>query len=91
MVTPERMIGKTDFDFMPHDLAQKASEQDNQILQTGQSLVNSLEKIKDAGGNERWISITKVPRCDSQGRIIGTLSLSRDITSYTNVQEMKAQ
>ena len=91
MVTPERMIGKTDFDFMPQDLAQKACAQDNQILQTGNSIVNSLEKIKDAAGNERLISITKVPRYDSKERIIGTLSLSRNINNYTNAQEMKPQ
>ncbi|MBN1860737.1 MAG: PAS domain-containing protein, partial [Candidatus Thermoplasmatota archaeon] len=91
MVSPERMIGKSDFDFMPQDLAQKAYEQDNQILQTGGSIVNSFEKIRDAAGNERWISVTKVPRYDSTGRIIGTLSLSRDVTDGKDGQEMKPQ
>lgn len=91
MVPPERIIGKTDFDFMPREQAQKAYEQDTKILQTGDALMNSVEAIRDAAGNERWISLTKVPRYDSAGKIIGTLSLSRDITEWKQVRETKQQ
>jgi PAS domain S-box-containing protein len=88
-VRPEAMIGKTDFDFLPADQAQKESDDDNQVLQTGKSIINSIEKITDTDGAEHWYSVTKVPRYDLMGRIIGTLSISRNVTEWKKLQEIK--
>jgi two-component system sensor histidine kinase/response regulator len=88
-VRPEAMIGKTDFDFLPADQAQKAFDDDNQILQTGKSIINCIEKITDTDGAEHWYSVTKVPRYDLMGRIIGTLGISRNVTEWKKLQEIK--
>jgi PAS domain S-box-containing protein len=84
-VQPGAMIGKTDFDFLPTDQAQKAFEEDNKILQTGQSIINCIEKITDSNGSEQWYSITKLPRYDLKGKIIGILSISRNVTEWKKV------
>jgi PAS domain S-box-containing protein len=89
MVTPEEMIGKTDFDFLSKDQAQKSFNDDTQILQTGKSIINCIEKITDFNGLEQWYSVTKVPRYDSNGIIIGTLGISRNITEWKKLQEIK--
>jgi len=88
-VRPGAMIGKTDFDFLPIDQAQKAFDEDNKILQTGQTIINDIEKITDSNGSEQWYSVTKVPRYDLEGRIIGTLGISRNITEWKKLQEIK--
>jgi PAS domain S-box-containing protein len=86
---PEMMIGKTDFDFLSKDQAQKVFDQDTQILQTGTPIINNFEKTFDASGAENWFSVTKVPRFDKDGRIIGTLGLLRNVTEWKKHQEIK--
>ena len=88
-VRPEAMIGKTDFDFLPADQAQKEFDEDNKVLQTGKSIINCIEKITDTDGTEQWYSVTKVPRYDSGGKIIGTLGISRNVTEWKKLQEIK--
>jgi len=79
---PEEMIGKTDFDFLPKEEAQKAFDDDSKILQTGHQIIDKLEKITGSDHLERWISVTKVPRYNTEGHIIGTMGISRDVTKW---------
>ncbi|GAG59911.1 unnamed protein product, partial [marine sediment metagenome] len=79
-VTKKDMIGKTDFDFFLEGDARKTNEDDHRVMETGKPIVNKTEKITDKNGVERWISVTKIPRYDTEGRIVGTMGISRDIT-----------
>jgi two-component system, sensor histidine kinase and response regulator len=79
-VSEESMIGKTDFDFLPPEEAQKACADDTQIMKTGQPILDEIEKITGADGSERWVSVTKLPRFNKDQQIIGTMGISRDIT-----------
>jgi PAS domain S-box-containing protein len=88
-IRPDAVIGKTDFDFLPHEAAQKAFDEETQILQTGNSVINSCEKITDATSNEQWISVTMVPRYDHKGAIIGILGLLRNVNEGKKLQEIK--
>ena len=88
-VNPEDMVGKTDFDFMPEDQARKSFEDDEELLKTGKFIVNKIEKLIGNDGMERWISVTKVPRFDEEGNIIGTVGISRDITEWKRLEEMQ--
>ncbi len=87
-VTPEEMIGKTDFDFLPEVQARHSSEDDEEILRTGKYIINKLERITNVDGNERWVNITKVPRFDSSGNIVGTAGISRDVTEFKRLEKM---
>jgi PAS domain S-box-containing protein len=88
-VCPEVMIGKTDFDFLPIDQAQKASDDDRKVLQTGVPIRNTVEKTIGADGTEQWFSVTKVPRFDRAGTIIGTLCISRDVTEWKRLLQLQ--
>ena len=85
--TPEEMIGKTDYDFLPEEEAKKSFDDENQILQTGQPIINKVEKITHTDGTERWVSVTKVPRFSPEGDIIGTVGISRDITEQEQAKK----
>ena len=87
-VKPEEMVGKTDFDFLSPEQAQKAFKDDEEVLNTGKFIINKAEKITNNDGTTRWLSVTKIPRFDPEGNIIGTMGISRDITavSYTHLR-----
>ncbi len=87
-VKPEEMIGKTDFDFLPDIVAKKAFDDDKEIMDTGKFIVNKIEKLLNEDGSERWVSVTKIPRFDREGNIIGTMGISRDVTEWKKLEEM---
>ncbi len=78
--TPENMIGKTDYDFLSEEDAERIHKDDQKVMKTGKSLVNKTEKYVNEDGDERWVSVTKIPRYGAEGSIIGTMGISRNIT-----------
>jgi PAS domain S-box-containing protein len=75
---PSEAVGKTDFDFFPH--AQLSYEKEQEIIRSGEPLVDEEERIIWPDGRETWVSTTKMPLLDRAGQIIGTFGISRDIT-----------
>jgi PAS domain S-box-containing protein len=84
--TEANVLGKTDFEFFPKDIATKLFEDDQAVLWKGQSLINREEKIIRADGEARWLLTTKVPWRDSNGKIIGLVGIGRDITSKKQLE-----
>ena len=87
-VSPDDMIGKTDFDFLPPDEARKAFEDDEEVLNTGKFIINKIEKIVDSDGSEREVFVTKIPRFDPEGDIIGIMGLSRDVAEWKRLEDL---
>jgi two-component system, NtrC family, sensor kinase len=67
----DELIGKTDFDLFPTELAEGYREGDVRILTTG-TIYEATEEVIDAEGKRRRIQIVKLPVRDGQGEIIGT-------------------
>jgi sigma-B regulation protein RsbU (phosphoserine phosphatase) len=88
---PAEVLGKTDFDFFKEEHARQAFENEQEIIRTGKPLVNLEERETWADGHETWVSTTKMPLVDGQGRIIGTFGLSRDITEHKRAEEQLAK
>lgn len=86
-VAPEEMMGKTDFDFLPEGEARRTFEDDKEIMASGKFIINKIEKLTGIDGSERWVSVTKVPRFDEEGNIIGTMGISRDVTEWKKLEE----
>jgi PAS domain S-box-containing protein len=78
--TPEELLGKTDFDFYPPELANAFYEDEQNVMRSGQPLYNREETGIDGEGNEVYILTTKVPIRDSEGQIIGIAGVGRDIS-----------
>jgi PAS domain S-box-containing protein len=86
-VEAAELVGKTDADFYPPEEARRMSEDDELVMRTGRPVVGKEEKVTRPDGEARWVSVTKVPRYDDQGRTIGTVGISRDITDLKRIQE----
>lgn len=85
--TPDELLGKTDFDFYPQELAARYYADDQKVIQSGQPLVSREEPTVDAAGSRKWYSTTKVPLRDSRGKIVGLVGISRDITKRRRAEE----
>jgi PAS domain S-box-containing protein len=78
--SPNEIIGKSDFEFYPPELAGQYWAVDKQVIDTGQAVVNHEEPGRDSNGNTVWISTTKAPLRDTRGKIFGLVGIGRDIT-----------
>jgi sigma-B regulation protein RsbU (phosphoserine phosphatase) len=88
---PAEILGKTDFDFFKEEHARQAFADEQKIIRTGEPLVNLEERETWADGRETWVSTTKMPLVDVNGKIIGTFGLSRDITEHKRAEEQLAR
>ncbi|PKP55152.1 hypothetical protein CVT91_16425, partial [Candidatus Atribacteria bacterium HGW-Atribacteria-1] len=86
-VTPKNIIGKTDFDFLPKEIARQSFADDNYVMKSGRPLIDKIEKIIHLNKTDHWVSVTKVPWYDEEGKIIGTIGITRDITERQKILE----
>jgi len=85
--TPDELLGKTDFEFYPQELADKYYADDQNVIKTGQLLVGQEEPAVDPEGHRKWYSTTKVPLRDSRGNVTGIIGISRDITARKRAED----
>jgi sigma-B regulation protein RsbU (phosphoserine phosphatase) len=87
LTSEAELIGKTDFNFFREDRARQAMADEKRTIRTGDPIVDQEEKNVWPDGSETWVSTTKLPLRDSEGRIIGTFGLSRDITRRKRIED----
>ena len=83
---PAQAIGKTDRDFFPPESAEEFYQDEQRIIQTGEPLINKIEKQTTPGGELVWSSVTKMPLRDEKGRIVGIVGINRDITDLKRAE-----
>ena len=77
---PVEAINKTDFDMFSEEHAKKAFADEQDIIRTGQPVLEAEERETWPDGRETWVLTTKLPLMDHRGNVIGTMGISRDIT-----------
>ena len=87
--TEAEVIGKTDFDFFPKDIAEKLWADDQKVLQ-GQPVINQEEQVLDENGKKRWLLTSKLPLRDPNGKITGLVGIGREITEHKQAEESLA-
>jgi PAS domain S-box-containing protein len=76
----ENLVGKSDRDFFPTELAARYQADERAVLESGEALINREEPIVDADGKRGWLLTTKAPLRDTRGQIIGVVGMGREIT-----------
>jgi PAS domain S-box-containing protein len=87
---PDEAVGNSDFDFFTAEHAQRAFDDEQQILRTGEAVIGREEKETWPDGSVTWVSSTKEALRDRTGRIVGTFGISRDITGRKQAEEALA-
>ena len=74
------MIGKHDFEIFPQETAQIYYDEELPVFGTGKALLNKIDPYFDVSGNKGWVSTSKWPLLDDDGKVVGLFGISRDIT-----------
>jgi diguanylate cyclase (GGDEF)-like protein/PAS domain S-box-containing protein len=80
LARPADLVGKTDFELLPAALAQKFYVDEQQVVQSGQPMIDMEEYVFDGSGGKTWVLTTKVALRNDSGEIYGVAGVSRDIT-----------
>ncbi len=79
---PDELLGKTDFDFYPLELASVYYQQEQEVLKHGRSLLNHEEHARYLLlDEEAWLITTKVAVRDDAGRIVGLVGINYEVTT----------
>ena len=84
--TMEEILGKTDFDYFPKDLAEKYTKDDQAVMQTGQTR-EIIETHHPVGHEITTVQVVKTPLHDHSGKIIGLQGIFWDITEKKRAEE----
>ena len=77
-ISNQEIIGLTDEDLFPSEVAQEARKDDQQVIESG-DMIEIEEEIPTATGNTVRLT-RKSPAYDASGEIIGVCGVSTDIT-----------
>lgn len=76
----EDLVGKTDFDLFDPEHANKAFNDEQNIIRTQKPIIHVEDKEITVDGQVAWVSSSKMPLRDAHGNIIGTYGMSMNIT-----------
>ena len=86
----KQMIGKSDFDFIEKETAQKYFDEEQEIIKKSKGIIDVIKHEVFENGAEQWSSITKMPLITEDGECIGTFGITKDITEIKKL-ELEAQ
>ncbi len=76
----DEVTGKSDFNFFTEEHARPAFESEQEIIKSEKPILNLTEKETWEDGRVTYVSTSKMPLRDLNGKIVGTFGISRDIT-----------
>lgn len=74
------LTGLTDFDLFPREVAQVLHDCEQQIITTGEPVLDMEECFRDVAGRRKWVLTSKLPMRNDHGEIVGIVGIARDIT-----------
>jgi PAS domain S-box-containing protein len=79
---------KTDFDFFPEEIAERYYSDEQEVVWSGEAMIDRVEPVEDDEGNvEKWLLTTKVPYRDDNGKVLGLVGGSHDITARKEAED----
>jgi PAS domain S-box-containing protein len=82
----EQILGKTDHDFYPTELADKYAHDDRKVSQTG-AIFDDVEGHQKPNGERLFVHVMKVPVFDGKGNIVETQGMFWDETARVLAEE----
>ena len=82
----DQIIGKTDLDFYPPELARKFQQDDREVIRTGRIFETTEENIAP-DGEKIYVHVVKTPILDAKGRVLGTQCIFWDTTAQKRFEQ----
>ncbi len=76
----EQILGKTDYDFYPREMADKFRADDVGVMETGELREDVEANEEQSNGQLRYFQVIKTPVRNSSGHVIGLQALFWDVT-----------
>jgi PAS domain S-box-containing protein len=86
----EEIVGKTDFDLFPPELAEKYRADDLYVMESGTNL-EAVEEHRTPEGKKLFVQIVKTPIYDAHDQLIGSQVLFWDVTDRHRWEEALAE
>lgn len=90
-IKSEDIVGKTDFDFFPKKRAERMTRDDMYVMKTGRPMIDKVERATRPDGVDNYVSTTKIPMRDKEGKIIGLVGITRDITRRMQFEHLEKE
>lgn len=84
----DEMVGRNDFDIAPPDLAENYRADDRDVMKSRQK--KNVEEEVLTGGVRKWFETYKAPVIDDQGKLLGSVGFSRDISQRKHMEHTLA-
>lgn len=84
-IRPEEIVGKTDYDFYPRDLAEKYRADDRELILTGKT--KEFIEQYEVDWQKYWVNTVKTPLRDVTGNITGILGIFWDTTENKQTRD----
>ena len=81
-----QVLGKQTADIFAPELAARIEEADRKVLATGETSSFEQEYLNPGQTSPRWIAMTIAPWQDAEGRVVGVVSVSRDVTEHRQAE-----
>jgi len=83
------IVGRTDFDLYPDEIARKYVNDDTRVLDSGKSM-DVVEEVKSLDGQRKFMEVVKIPQTNHRGEIVGVLGLFWEVTDRKLAEESLA-
>ena len=80
------IVGKTDYDFFPPELAAQYQQDDRRVIESGRSC-EKVEEHQPPGGQKMYVQVVKTPLHGADGATIGLQGIFWDITQQRLADE----
>jgi PAS domain S-box-containing protein len=84
-IKAKEIVGKTDYDFFPRELAEKYRADDKRIMRASET--EDINEKCVQGGKEVFVRTVKAPVMDEAGNVIGILGIFWDVTAQRRAQK----
>lgn len=85
--SPKQVLGKTDFDFYPEEMAQIFREEDLKVLNTLNPIIGKEAIITKRNGSSGTYLVSKIPLKGVDGKPYGIVGISLDISELKQKEE----
>jgi PAS domain S-box-containing protein len=86
----EEIVGRTDFDFFPRELAEKYRADDRRVIESGQA-IDVVEEHVTPQGETIYVQVIKVPLLAPDGKAIGIQGIFWDVTERRRSEQQLRQ